>query len=135
MEYIRLVHPRSFNRERREFDDLAFKKSSGGGMSIFEVECATAASGLICEHIRKFYPHVAGQPAVFCRLQDADFPDGAHLIESLSDRGDDCHRELDRIGNGALKRHFRAKRAWENFFICSDEGARKLEEADLDTLG
>ena len=135
MEYIRLVHPGSFNRERREFDDLAFKKSSGSGMSIFEVECATAASGVICAHIEKFYPHIAGDPAVFCRIDATELPAGSHLEHTQSDLGDECHREVEGVGNKALKRHFRAKRDWTNFFICTELGARRLQECDLELLG
>ena len=47
MEFVRLVHPRNFDKTLGRFNDLAFKKSSGGGgMSVFELTCAEAASGL-----------------------------------------------------------------------------------------
>jgi hypothetical protein len=104
-------------------------------MSLFEVECATATSSLICAHIAEFYPHIAGSPAVFCRIDESEFPAGTHLEHTLSDSGDECHRELDGIGNKALKKHFRQKRDWTNFFICDGQNARALAESDFPMLG
>src|SRR4051794_6937893 len=105
MEYVRLVHPRHFDRVKQRFNDLAFKRSSGdGGMSVFDRLCAEATSGVICEHIAQFYHGLAGDPAVFYILNDNELPPDFSVIETLSDTGDACHREIMDVGNSALKR-------------------------------
>lgn len=104
-------------------------------MSTFELECAVAASGVVCQHIAEFYPHVAGDPAVFCQINDDELPQGFGVEITPSDTNDACHREIIDVSNGALKRGLRNKRHWSNFFICTEAGSRPLAEGDFDLLG
>lgn len=104
-------------------------------MSVIETECALISSGEICSHIERFYPHISGEPAIFCRIPVSELPIGAEVRVTPSDLGDDCHREIEGVGNGALKKHFRAKRHFTNFYICDGRGPRKLEESDFKYLG
>jgi hypothetical protein len=91
MEFVRLVHPRNFDKIRGRFNDLAFKKSSGGGMSVFELTCAENASGLICAHIEKFY------------------------------KGVDCHCDVTGVSNGRLKKTFKDRHWSAFFICDSSE--------------
>ncbi len=134
MAYVRLVHPDHFDSVRGEFNDLAFRKSSDGGMSIFERACAEATSGVICTHIHQFYPNVVGVPVVFCFLEAADLPPAAIITPTLSDTGDECHREVDGVGNGALKNKLRPKRAWANFKVCENGVWRDMTANDAAAL-
>ena len=59
------VHPGDYDFDRGKFNDLAFKNSTaGGGLSIFDTECAKRTSVTICAHIRIFYPLLTGEPPV-----------------------------------------------------------------------
>jgi hypothetical protein len=141
MEYVRLVKPDWFDHEARgegEFMDYAFKKSNDGtGMSVFEVECAEAENGLICEHARKYYSDfIRDDQPVFCILSDKELPPRAEA--KMTDDPDPCHRGIDAtntkgkpIGSHAFKDHFRLKRDWKNFFICENGAHRALTMADI----
>jgi hypothetical protein len=99
-------------------------------MSIFDRLCAEATSGLICAHIEHFYKSVGGETAVFYILNDNELPAGSNIIATLSDTGDECHREVTGIGNGPLKKAFK-DRVPEQFFICDDDGFRPLTQEDI----
>ena len=130
MEYIRLIHPRLYDHTRKCFNDLAFKKSSGGGgMSVVEVECAANTSRVICDHLNSFYSGVGGEPPVFCRFSDRELPVGTEILSTPSDSGDLCHREVHNVSNNALKKM--RYRTLENFSICDLYGSRSVTEADV----
>lgn len=71
---------------------------------------------------------------MFCELNDNELPEGFLVTPTLSDTGDECHREIDNVGNGALKKRLRAKRGWGNFYICDGAGARPLTQDDFHLL-
>jgi hypothetical protein len=52
---------------------------------------ARLSGASICEHIRKYYPNVGGEPPVFWIFDEAILPHGARLVQKRSDTGDDCH--------------------------------------------
>ncbi len=133
MEYIRLVHPKNFDFNRGRFSDLAFKRSSDGGMSIIDRICAEGVSGgLICHHIRVFYPAISGEPPIFYILQDNELPSGFTLRETLSDTGDKCHREVDDVSDNQLYKAFKNKREPHMFFTCDGTEPRRLTAQDLE---
>lgn len=135
MEYIRLLHPKHWDAQRERFGDVAFKLSSDSGLSLVCKACAEAASsGLICEHIRKFYPNIASDPAVFLFIKDTELPKDSKIIETLSDTGDTCHREVVEAKEKHLKRAFMAK-SWTEAFICDGGTYRPLEKRDWENWG
>lgn len=99
-------------------------------MSIFHRNCGEATSGVVCAHIEQFYKNIGGDPAVFYFLDAAELPDGFNIIETLSDSGDECHREVVDVSNGRLKKAFKG-RPFGQFFICDDAGPRPLSQADI----
>jgi len=131
MEFVRLVHPRNFDRIRGRFNDLAFKKSTNGGMSVFEVECAKANSGLICDHIKAFYENVGGEPPVFYILNETELPTGYGIQQRTSDSGDECHHDVVSISNNRLKKAFKDLH-WSAFFICDGSDYRALTQTDVE---
>jgi hypothetical protein len=98
-------------------------------MSVVELDCATADGGLICDHIHKFYPEVGGTPAVFCIFSDAELPVGFTVQETLSDTGDECHREVDGVSNKQLKKM--RDRALGSYSICDGGVPRPLDVNDV----
>ena len=134
MGHIRLLHPRHWDVTRRRFDKIAFKKSSDGGLSVVEVECANATSGLICEHLATFYPGVGGDPAVFMLVDDGEWPVGSNITPTVLENNDECHREVDGVSNGQLQRLFQS-RDWHGFLICDPMGVRNLTDEDVDSFG
>jgi len=133
MAYVRLVHPREFDHTLDRFGDLAFKNSkSGVGMSIFECRCAEVTSGGICAHVGEFYANVSGEPPVFYLLEEDELPAGYEIVPTLSDSGDECHREVGGVSNNRLYAAFKKKRHWSNFYVCDGNGGyRKLTDEDL----
>jgi len=127
MGHVRLVHPKHWEPARDGFMDLAFKKP----LSVFDVDCALAASGgVICAHIRRFYPEQGGDPPVFMVIEDAELPAGFRFDVNPSDTGDDCHREIDGVSARALKKALMS-RPWQTYFICDPNGQRALTRADV----
>lgn len=102
-------------------------------MSVFELECAEAASGLICQHIQTFYPNQVGDPVMFCILSDEDLPEVHTVIPVASTTGDECHRDIDAT-NSAFAKTFKNRRGWQLFKTCENGAVRDLVEADLAEL-
>jgi hypothetical protein len=99
-------------------------------MSIIELDCANlASSGLICAHIRRYYPGLAGEPPVFCIFSDSQLPPGFRIESTPSDTGDECHREVFDVSNGQLKKL--RERELGTYFICEESGYRSLTLADV----
>jgi hypothetical protein len=139
MGYVRLVHPKHWESNRGRFSDLAYKKSTDGGLSVFDVECAEQDSGLICEHIRRYYENVGGDPAIFVVLEPADLPPAAKVARTPSKSpveiaagatNDECHHEVDGVGDKALKKAL-MKVSLDRFRICDTQGVRALALSDL----
>jgi len=133
MGHIRLVHPKHWERGRARFGDLAFKSAGDAGMSIFESDCATARSGLICEHIDHFYKGVGGEPPIFLIVEDDEWPEGYSLKHVESDTGDDCHREVEGVTDKRIKKAL-MKRPWSDYMICAPDGLRPLTQQDIDAF-
>lgn len=139
MGYVRLVHPKHWESNRSRFSDLAYKKSSDGGLSVFDVECAERDGGLICAHIARYYPNVGGDPAIFVIIESGELPEGATVAQTPSAtpeqvaaglEDDECHHEVDGVGNGALKRAL-MQIPLERYMICDAQGVRPLALTDL----
>lgn len=102
-------------------------------MSVFELECAQATSGVVCAHVDRFYPHVAGDPVIFYQLETSELPTEHSVNQSPSDTGDECHHEIDAT-NSALYKKFRQKRDWQHFQICDQGQPRPMTADDVASL-
>ena len=131
MAFVRVAHPKDFDVNRSRFSDTLFKQSTGGGMSVFDADCAIAQSGTICEHCRAYYGDLTGDPPIFCIIEDSELPPGTVRTPSLSSTGDECHFELIAPSKNMMKNQFKAKRSIENFFICDPSGKRVLQIDDF----
>lgn len=132
MGLVRLVHPKHWEAGREGFTDLAFKPP----LSVFDVECAEhASSGLICQHVRKYYPTQGGDPPVLMFIEEGDLPPGCALDANRSDSGDDCHREVIAKGKSLIKALKRSlmDRHWSTLKVCAPDGIRDLTAEDIAT--
>jgi hypothetical protein len=62
--------PNNFDREKDRFNDLSFKRSKNGGMSLVGFDCANQTSGSVCNHVRNRpeYQHVRYEAPVFLAI-------------------------------------------------------------------
>lgn len=132
MEYVRLLHPKHFDCQRGEFKSLAFKVYDDGA-SVIHLGCVTGVT--ICQHIRKYYPNVGGEPPVFWIFDKAILPKECRLVQKQSDSGDDCHYNIvsngsDNALNKALGKLLKAQ-PFETFHICNNGHERTVRRADL----
>ena len=102
-------------------------------MSVFELECAEAASGVVCAHIHEFYPSIVGDPVVFYVIDPAELPVPHTVLSTPSESGDECHREID-VGKKPLYKAFRDKRGWENFQTCDNGVVRPMTLDDVKAI-
>lgn len=101
-------------------------------MSVFEQACAERASGgVICVHSRDYYASVTGEPPVFYIIGELELPEGATLKETLSDTGDECHREVENVSNKKLYKTFKNRRSFELFYTCENNTVRPVTTDDV----
>jgi len=86
---------------------MAFRNSSGGGISCIDVECIEKGNRTICEHIREFYAKVHGEPVVYFIFSYDDLPPEVSIVFRPSVSGDNCHRDLENFTNNKSKRFFK----------------------------
>src|SRR5436190_11854719 len=95
MGFIRLIHQRHYDPDRREFKSPAFKPShDGSGISVIDTKCIERTSGSICEHIASYYSGVSGTPPIFWNISPQILPEMCRLVQQKTDTGDDCHYNL-----------------------------------------
>ena len=135
MEFIRLVSPRYFDRQKQRFQSWAFQNSSenrGGGISLIEKDCIVAGtSPSICEHVRRYYESTAGDVVIFWEVP-SDLPAGARLEQKTTDSGDSCHYNLRDLSDNQAKQYFKsAAPSLEGFRICDGDHHRELTLEDI----
>lgn len=128
-EIVRLTHPRFYSEEHGRFVGQAFT-INGAGASVVATACVESSDATLCEHLRKFYPGIGGEPPVFLRINTASLADGARLVQSDSLTGDACHYDIVGMTKGQLRRLI-VDRSIDEFEICDGSNHRSLNEADL----
>ena len=96
---IRLLHPTNFSQKKQRLKSIAFKNSSTGGVSVIDSLCAKKRNGTECQHIRRFYSKISGDPVVFWRLQTSELPEKTSLESKPSSTGDDCHMNVKNMSD------------------------------------
>jgi hypothetical protein len=97
MQYIRLIHPNDYDRNRKRLVSLAFRPSSDGGISVIECECVAGTGASVCEHIRRFYASRVHPDFILFWTFDAEALPSSSRIESTpggKDDSDGCHRDI-----------------------------------------
>src|SRR5260221_12728207 len=96
-DYVRIVHLIHWESERNRFQDYAFNRSkaqgdgSPGGVSLVSAVCIREHGGIVCEHLRQYYPpNIVSDPAVFLCIKADECPD-AQFVQKTTESGDVCH--------------------------------------------
>jgi hypothetical protein len=92
-----------------------------------------AAGRTICEHIWRFYSHVADDPPIFWRFISDILPEGCSLVQENSDRGDECHHNIIGLSDNRARKFFKKEcDAFRDLLICTPDGTvRPLTREDL----
>lgn len=105
--FVRIVHIRHYDPRLGRFQSTAFK--SARGVSVFDRECALAASASTCQHIAHFYSAVPSAPPLYALVPSAELPARTIVSATRSASGDLCHRDISGLTTGdskALTRKF-----------------------------
>lgn len=134
MEYVHILALHHWESKLGRFSSQAFKPSTNGGISVIELECIRATGEPICGHLRQFYPHVAGEPPIFWIFPAEFLPNSVHFEQTLSDRGDPCHRNIQGISEKQARKLFKdfaKSHKLTRFLICQNGDHRELRLSDL----
>ena len=130
MQYVRIVPREHWDTNKKRFTTLAFKPSSDDGISVIEKQCLSEISASVCDHIRKYYPHISGEPPIFWEFPDNILPPSVRFIPIPSDRGDLCHRDVSGLSEKEARKIFKGV-SLEEFSVCTNGNHRGLRVSDL----
>lgn len=108
MEYIRLVHWKHWDKQKKNFQGLAFQNSSeNNAVSVVDRKCAAERDKRdICVRLNEFYAGYSPCFAVWI-FDNKLLPDGAKFTDEPSDSGDKCHRNLRGLSNSQAQKFFK----------------------------
>lgn len=137
MQLIRALHVKQYDSTKGRFTSNCFKNYKGG-ISVFEEVCARGKSTTVCKHIPTFYSNFDGNPVIFCKisletLKEFGGCENLELINTPSDSGDDCHRDILNVSDKVCRKFFK------NYFsghihACCKEGEVLLSSEQITNL-
>lgn len=131
MKFVRILNLRHYDPRKKRFVSLAFKNSTGGGISVIQRECVTAQNHTVCQHIERFYPPpTSSQPPIYWEFDEAELPMGFVAEQQTTDSGDVCHHNLLGISDKAA-RSLLMQQPLSAFHICERANSRPLIADDL----
>ncbi len=111
MDLVRILHPDEYEPKKNRFRSSAFEPFVElGDISVFEEDCAVAASLSLCRHAEKFYPSQttpAPRPFYLWRFSDSLLPLGSVLKQKQSESGDNCHYNISGLTKKSAKKWFK----------------------------
>lgn len=131
MKLVRILNVLHYDQRKQRFTSLAFKNSTGGGISVIHKECVTEQSPSICQHIRQFYPPpTSSEPPIFWEFDQAVLADGCQLEQQTSPTGDVCHYNILNLPDKTA-RALIVQQPLQAFQICTNGQERSLQMEDL----
>jgi hypothetical protein len=131
MKFIRILNAVHYDARKQRFTSLAFKNSTGGGISVIHYECILAQNQTACRHIEQFYPPpTSSQPPIFWIFDETRLPADFTAKQQTTQSGDICHYNLLGVSDKAARDLLLRQRLME-FQICENETSRPLTSADL----
>jgi hypothetical protein len=131
MNFIRILNALHYDPRKQRFTSLAFKNSTGGGISVIHQECVLAQNQTPCQHIEHYYPPpTSSQPPIFWMFEEAILPTGFTTEQQTTPSGDVCHYNLLGVSDKAA-RDLLIRQRLTDFQICNKEGSRPLAAADF----
>jgi len=134
MALVHAIKASHYDTRLGRFQSLAFKPSSperGGGLSVFDRECAKEDSGGICDHIRRYYETVVEEPAIFWEFDRGILPDNCRFVENRSTSGDKCHINIIDIDEDEAADLIKAVPITD-MRICTNGDSIEFSEAELE---
>ena len=136
MEAIRLISTELYDHKLGRFQSTAFTNSSSRGISIIDKECIHESGACTCDHIRKYYQSIAGEPPVFWQFSTDILPDHCRLEQQDTPSGDHCHYNILGLTDRQAKRLFKEQtQDLSGLFICIGECERVLQKDDTADFG
>jgi hypothetical protein len=132
MEFIRIIHQSHYDPDKGRFTSLAFKPSSdGSGISVIDAICISQTNTSVCEHIKKYYKSVSGDPPIFWNINSKIFPEKCEFIQQTTKTGDVCHYNI--VGLSEKEARIILRQApLSDFNICTNGGNhRPLRISDV----
>lgn len=131
MKFIRILNAIHYDPRKQRFTSLAFKNSTGGGISVIHQECVLAQNRTPCQHITRYYPPpTSSQPPIFWEFDEAALPAGFTAEQQTTESGDVCHYNLLGISDKAA-RDLLIRQSLAAFQICDNDMAHPLTAADF----
>ena len=133
MKFIRILNAIHYDPRKQRFTSLAFKNSTGGGISVIHQECVLAQNRTPCQHIAQFYPPpTSSQPPLFWAFDEAALLTSFIAEQQTTTSGDVCHYNLLGVSDKAA-RELLIRQSLVDFQICDNDMARPLTVADFAT--
>lgn len=140
MEFIRTLNFARYDPRRKRFTSDSFSNWRGS-ISVFDAECAKLVTvGGICAHIERFYKTTIDEkPFAFWSI-NADalrdhFGNGSFALERKpSDRGDDCHYNIQRISDNRARNFVIKYCRPPSVFLCIDSECMNLTDEQYENL-
>ncbi len=135
MKFIRILNALHYDPRKERFTSLAFKNSTGGGISVIHQECLLAQNHTPCQHIEKYYPPpTSSRPPIFWTFDESVLPSGFGVEQQTTDSGDMCHYNLLGVSDKAA-RDLLIRQPLVAFQICDDNTSRPLATSDFAQRG
>lgn len=126
MKFIRILNAIHYDPRKQRFTSLAFKNSTGGGISVIHHECVLAQKQTPCRHIEHYYPPpTSSQPPIFWEFDEAALPAGFTAEQQTTESGDVCHYNLVGVSDKAA-RDLLIRQSLAEFQICEGDLSRPL---------
>ncbi len=131
MKFIRILNAVHYDTRKQRFTSLAFKNSTGGGISVMHQECVFAQNHIPCQHIERYYPPpTSSQPAIFWVFDEAVLPAGFTAEQQTTQSGDVCHYNILGASDKAA-RELLIQQSLAEFQICESRLSRPLTVTDF----
>ena len=133
MELIRILNKRHWKYKENRYSQLAFRNSTGGGISAIWRKCILQNERTVCEHIRYYYSKYS-EPIVYWIFLTQDLPNNYKLKQEDNTTGDTCHFNIYGISNRQARKFFieAQNKSKESFHICQkDNSDREFNSSDM----
>ena len=133
MQLIRILDSKHWKSKEKRYSQMAFRNSSGGGISAICEKCVFQNGRTVCEHIRYYYSKYK-EPFVYWIFSIKNLPSNYKLNQEDSPTGDICHFNINGITNKQTKQFFHESqnKSKKSFRICNKNNYdREFNSSDM----
>lgn len=133
MRWIRFVHSKFYDHDKKRFMSLAFNPSSNGGLSVVNEKCAVNTSGTVCANAKEYYPdRIIGDPPIYWIFDDSIFPCDIDIKPDRSN-GDPRHHNIfgltQKQAGKTFKQHTKVTCFFHDLLQKSEQSANSRRSA------